>query len=555
MTCTKDCELIEEYREEIEAIAECFTETATERANKAGETVDAWADVDRHELQCKDMAEDLNMKFQGSGVARSVFSVVPDPDSPKKDPKATEFAECVFKFARSEDANFNPAGPEQNRREVDTFQGLTDEEKQGTDGKCPLFNPVKDHDKDNMRWILQPWAPPPGNISEVRSQMAAVGINADRFGDLHSDNIGAYPDHGESCVIDYGFKDDVLDKARMSAPDDQGATVRDRLKDMGMLDIEFEAFMRGGGDMHFYTDKDMPGEKRPESKSSVTIDKDGNVTEMDIFFPGFPSQMFTKTEIRTELAMLDLRALSGGVKTREFADIGRDFIGANLLYEVRRSTTIDQQRAMDDLELIVDEYNEQFNQYVSGSGGRVSSSPQPRPSVDLSKVGEAAEMDRVRAQWTAALESAGMRNITFDYQGGNLNDPDVFFDSPTDIEPRPPTSVRSTIYWNTPTSVESVMYRAANIEIEAFRQAEARGVMNDVIDELIAEPKETPVSYSKGLVEVPGLPSTKTTTFTMRYEFKSAGAFMDAEDVVEILNLLTQKHNTILPESLPEGSQ
>jgi len=49
MTCTKDCELIEEYREEVEAIADCFTEQATERAIAGNTNVDAWADIDRFE--------------------------------------------------------------------------------------------------------------------------------------------------------------------------------------------------------------------------------------------------------------------------------------------------------------------------------------------------------------------------------------------------------------------------------------------------------------------------------------------------------------------------
>jgi len=547
MTCTKDCKLIEEYREEVEAIADCFTEQATERAIAGNTNVDAWADIDRFEQKCVDMAEDLNMKFQGSGVARSVFSVVPDPDEPKSDPQATEFAECVFKFARSKKADHPETGVKQNETEVETYQELTPEEREGTKGRCPLFAPLKQYDEQEYKWIIQPWAPPPGNEASVNVQLRKVGIST-RGMDLYSDNIGVYKDTNESCIIDYGFKD--IKAARINVPGSKKDELTSLLKERGAFDIEFEAYNAGGGMIRFYVPKALPGQKKPNSKSKIVLDGDGWVKEMDIFFPGFPDAVFTRTEMETELALMDYSAVPNYVEVSEFVDVGRDFIGGNILYESDRPDPVMPSNAIDHLDTIIDAYDSKFSSYVAGYGSGSRPSTSTASATDLSEVGQVNDIDQVREAWRSGLEDIGMRSISINFLSGGLNDPDVRFHPPMDVEPHP-SPVRSEMYWNTPGTVESVRYRVAEVELDMFERPDFRTVVRDIADGVNSKYAGEPVSIAGDIAYRETDPVGTGDLYTVEYTVTHGAGFIDPETVIDILADITERHNSRVEQSIP----
>lgn len=546
MTCTKDCKLVEEYREEIEAIADCFTEQATERAIKGNSKIDAWKDIDRFEQKCVDMADDLNMKFQGSGVARSVFSAVPDPEEPKSDPKATEFAECVFKFARSEKANHPETGVEQNSTEVETWQELTPEERQGTKGECPLFAPVKDYDEQEYKWMIQPWAPPPGNHQAVVQELRSVGIETSEA-DFHAQNIGMYKNKAESCVIDYGFEN--LDDMRIKVPKAQRDKLKDHLKGRGCFDIEFEAHRKGGGELRFHVTKDLPGQMKPQSMSKIVLDDDGFVEEMDIFYPGFSDSMFTRTEMKTKLTMMDTPGIPSDITINEFVDVARDFIGGNIVYETPYAVSTQPDNAKLHFDTLIDAYDTKFNEYVSGYGAG-SSDPTTASGGSVSDISELNDLDAVVATWRDGLEDIEMRSISIDYRSGGLNEPDVRFHPPMDMVPAP-SPQRSEMYWNTPATVESVRYRAAEVSLDMFERPDFRSIPQEIAGKVNGKYADEPVSIKADLAHRKTDPVGSGDLYNIEYTITHGAGFIDPETVIDILADLTERHNSRVKQSIP----
>lgn len=171
MTHDTNCQVLDEYRDEVNRIAQAYQD---------GEVREAAA-----------MAEDLGWERLGSGIARVAWLVAPEmQDGTVESP--TQEAPCVVKFAQG------PNGTYQNTEEIYQYENFPAAVKEADP---PVVVPVSDHDDRDHTWLSVPEAEPGGMFAgDVQNRLAEVGYYCE---DVHGDNVGEM--HGAPVLLDYGM--------------------------------------------------------------------------------------------------------------------------------------------------------------------------------------------------------------------------------------------------------------------------------------------------------------------------------------------------------------
>lgn len=533
MTHEADCSIKSSAKADIERIAECFYyETEREIRESSRRDIDHWADIDPAEEDCVAMAKDLGMTFLGSGVARSTFSVVPDdPMKSNEESEVTAFAECVVKFARYGRDNLKD-GRAQMREEIGNFEKLPPKLVSGEGGRPPVFVPLKDYDDMDYLWATAPLAPPPGSIHEVEDRMNRLGWRAD---DLHGDNVGSYPDHGDSAVIDYGLTVEQI-AVDLTREFDQ---IKSGLKARDALDITEDNFERGGGGIEFYPDEQLPGDEKPSQKSHFLLDRDGFVESIDVFFPGFPRSMFSKTEMRAEMDRMDYEPGAIAVRRNDWVDAGRDYIAANIEIEPPRGDPLPPDMAIDEYVALEEAYDDHFAQFIQGYRTDTDAGTGAQEiSKGVQGITVAGEFEDKQAQWRNALEGIGMRNVKFP----GPPEADIEFHAPLDNVPHP--SVRaSQLWWFSAANVAKVTYRAAEITVTPNTRADARSQVMDIADTVDGMYENAPVAVGGTIRHQESDPATEGQIYDVIYEMRWVADYINPDTTISVLNTITKKHN------------
>lgn len=528
-----DCQLKDEYREEIEAIADClYYGVQRDLKDESRQTIDHWARVDDLEEECVEMAEDLGMEVLDSGVSRLGFAVVPDPEPSEPNPDGpTAFEQCVFKFSRFGKSNLKD-GREQTRQEIENYLSLPDSLTEGEGDRAPVFNPLRDYDDDDYLWLTQPYCPPPGNQSEVEDRMRVKGWRAS---DLHADNVGSYPTLNQSAVIDYGLNVEEFGKD-IDAEMDQ---IENAVRQLDGWEITREQFDQGGGEVQFWPDKDLPGQEEPSQQSHVRVDKDGLVTQIEVFFPGFDQEMFSRTEMNQEMSKMDYQPDVRGVQAFSYVDYGRDYVGANIQISAGRADPLPPDMAVDMYEDLINAYNSHFNQYVTtGETGTGS----PATAAGVAGIQNARDFDDIERQWKNALEDIGMRNVLYRSNGARGTGPSIQFHAPTDNTPHP-SPQRSSLWLTSPAAVKEIRYNAAEISLTANTRP---GVRVDAIGvgQTIGEEFENATATGTIALKTSD-PVGTGDLYNIVYKVSWVGNFMAPQEAVDVLDRLTGKHNAV----------
>lgn len=531
MTHASDCSIKEEARPEIDRIAKCFIEGTKERLEEdnRGE-IRAFDDIDPAEERCHEMARGLGMKFQGSGVSRAVFSAVPDPTAPKSEPTATEFAECIMKFARHPSDWAGPDSTKQNELEVETWEDLSHREREGVNGTAPLFAPLNDYDAEDYRWLSQPFAPPPGNQAAVKSELDQLGLS---ITDIHSDNVGTYPDHGESAIIDYG----VGEPDRFTVGPD-ASQFKQELANRGALAVQEDA-RNGNAEITWLSPEDLPGEGKPTEPSHAIMNRQDLVETMTLFFPTFPRQVLDATRLRNEAKKAIPLSVHNGVDY----DIQTNTFGTETELEVEvripRNDPLPADLALEEYDNIVENYDDYFSRYANGYGGMAVSSQGIQTGVEGAR--EAADFEDALVQWRNSLEELGMRNVA-EGPGGN---PNLKFHGPLEV-PGHPSPRSSSLWWDLgPANVAKVIYQPSEVtlplnNIKARQEADRQlGTAASIVGDRTESINASVIGRIRFIEEDP---VTRGDIYDAQYEIRHGGRYILPEETITILSEINDVH-------------
>jgi len=540
MTHETDCSVKPEAIETLNRIAECFYEGTADRLDDAGRSEKAhYDDIDPAEEPCHEMARDVDMSFLGSGVARATFSVVPDPDArPPPESEITEFSECVVKFARYASAGLYD-GEVQMREEIDNRDMLPPvlyAERNNSPG--PLA-PIKDHDTAQQRWLSMPYCPPPGSIDEVEEEMRRLGW---RSGDLHAENVGTYPDHGDHALIDYGVE---FEQVGNDLHDDVDS-LKDGLSALGAHSFKRSVGDKGGASLRFYPDPDLPGDGQPPERTKFSLTRDGLVRRIKANFPTFDPSTFTGEELAAEADMMNYVPKARGATETRGARQTADGYAVYVDLEAQGGAPMPPLDAVDEYEAMENAYDFAFERFVSGYGNQSSSEGVPTASgsgagvADVTRVEDFTDRER---QWQTSLEGIGMRTVAFP----GRNEPPIEFRPPEGMVPFQPTR-ESQLWWFNAANVKRVIYHAADVVIAFDGQADARGAARTVAREV------TPSLPSNADVQarldfIGSNPQTDGDTYTVRYGIFFAGDYLSPKTTIAALQRVTDEHNRTFPRT------
>lgn len=490
------------------------------------------------EAMCESLIEDTGLTWQGSGAGRATYSVVPDPDYPgQMDSEVTPFTECVVKFARG--STGFAGGQEQMSDEIDQWNDLPVALRGDVRGRGPIFNPLQDYDEDERLWLTQPWCPPPGNPNEVIDRLSQLGWEiADIRG--RRDNVGTYPDHGGNAIIDYGLEL----KQQAITLNAEFETIIDQLQDLGVSDGT-QSVDQDGGEMEFRANA-LPGDVPPKGDSQVRLDRDGMVRYVKLAMPGRRFTGGGRLDLRDIIERNLPDPVARGVRYDARVDDSDDGIMyPNVVIEIPRGDPLPPEMAAEEIANVWEAYEEAFAMLASTDPAEEMGMSALVAQLRTASV--RSDIDAPEESWEAALETLMFHTVTFPDDGFGGNEPDAKFTAPLFNEPDA-TSRASVIHWVTPAEVESVSYYAAEFTATPDTRADGRTQALNIATE---------VSRQYRFCNVRGTLThdrfldgeTDRQVYTVLYNIDHVGGLMSPDEVLTVLQTLTETHNNTFDPS------